>query len=239
MQEEADADAVKVEAAVVDPSCIAPRERGRSAVVLILHCHLQDSGSLRCALCTEAELQTSVITELSVKAMWCYNCGGLDHHAKECGLPPQPKKCHYCQSVMHMVAQCPHKGALSPSTSQDPPPLLRGLHAVTGGEQPLGLVPPRGPVVLSGGSVSARRSRPAMEKNSRLTASSPLNFLTFHLILREPGSSTVYLTRSSNRGGPLFPRSYGNGPRTSKKIFLEFDFGANSRLRPAALLLRL
>ncbi|KAI4877234.1 hypothetical protein NFI96_015057, partial [Prochilodus magdalenae] len=50
----------------------------------------------------------------------CYNCGGLDHHAKECGLPPQPKKCHYCQSVMHMVAQCPHKGALSPSTSQDP-----------------------------------------------------------------------------------------------------------------------
>ncbi|XP_066515255.1 protein lin-28 homolog B isoform X2 [Hoplias malabaricus] len=50
----------------------------------------------------------------------CYNCGGLDHHAKECGLPPQPKKCHYCQSVMHMVAQCPHKGALSPSSSQDP-----------------------------------------------------------------------------------------------------------------------
>ncbi|CAG03647.1 unnamed protein product, partial [Tetraodon nigroviridis] len=39
----------------------------------------------------------------------CYNCGGLDHHAKECGLPPQPKKCHYCQSITHMVAQCPHK----------------------------------------------------------------------------------------------------------------------------------
>ncbi|XP_076872651.1 protein lin-28 homolog B isoform X2 [Brachyhypopomus gauderio] len=52
----------------------------------------------------------------------CYNCGGLDHHAKECGLPPQPKKCHYCQSVMHMVAQCPHKGALPPSSSQDPHP---------------------------------------------------------------------------------------------------------------------
>ncbi|KAK0142158.1 Protein lin-28 B [Merluccius polli] len=32
----------------------------------------------------------------------CYNCGGLDHHAKECGLPPQPKKCHYCQSIAHM-----------------------------------------------------------------------------------------------------------------------------------------
>ncbi|KAL2082604.1 hypothetical protein ACEWY4_022422 [Coilia grayii] len=51
----------------------------------------------------------------------CYNCGGLDHHAKECGLPPQPKKCHYCQSINHMVAQCPHK-ALAPtsSSSQDP-----------------------------------------------------------------------------------------------------------------------
>uniref|UniRef100_A0A674A8D2 Lin-28 homolog B n=1 Tax=Salmo trutta TaxID=8032 RepID=A0A674A8D2_SALTR len=47
----------------------------------------------------------------------CYNCGGLDHHAKECGLPPQPKKCHYCQSAMHMVAHCPHRppGPLSPS----------------------------------------------------------------------------------------------------------------------------
>eukprot|EP00063_Salmo_salar_P082171 XP_014057006.1 PREDICTED: protein lin-28 homolog B-like isoform X6 [Salmo salar] len=46
----------------------------------------------------------------------CYNCGGLDHHAKECGLPPQPKKCHYCQSATHMLAHCPHRppGPLSP-----------------------------------------------------------------------------------------------------------------------------
>ncbi|XP_063078264.1 protein lin-28 homolog B [Engraulis encrasicolus] len=51
----------------------------------------------------------------------CYNCGGLDHHAKECGLPPQPKKCHYCQSTNHMVAQCPHKAnATTSSSSQDP-----------------------------------------------------------------------------------------------------------------------
>ncbi|CAL8396901.1 protein lin-28 homolog A [Gadus morhua] len=37
----------------------------------------------------------------------CYNCGEPDHHAKECQLPPQPKKCHFCQSFAHMVASCP------------------------------------------------------------------------------------------------------------------------------------
>ncbi|KAJ7988082.1 hypothetical protein DPEC_G00319940 [Dallia pectoralis] len=54
----------------------------------------------------------------------CYNCGGLDHHAKECGLPPQPKKCHYCQSIAHMVAHCPHRGPepLHPPTSTRPRP---------------------------------------------------------------------------------------------------------------------
>ncbi|XP_051892681.1 protein lin-28 homolog A-like [Pristis pectinata] len=41
----------------------------------------------------------------------CYNCGGLDHHAKECKLAPQPKKCHYCQSIGHMVANCTVKAA--------------------------------------------------------------------------------------------------------------------------------
>ncbi|XP_035385357.1 protein lin-28 homolog B isoform X1 [Electrophorus electricus] len=63
----------------------------------------------------------------------CYNCGGLDHHAKECGLPPQPKKCHYCQSVMHMVSQCPHKGAESPSSSQEPPPCAASTQPQEGG----------------------------------------------------------------------------------------------------------
>ncbi|CAB1424150.1 unnamed protein product [Pleuronectes platessa] len=59
-------------------------------------------------------------TEPHVLMLWhCYNCGGLDHHAKECGLPPQPKKCHYCQSITHMVAQCPHKALAPPTGSQD------------------------------------------------------------------------------------------------------------------------
>ncbi|KAG8143146.1 hypothetical protein E2320_000407 [Naja naja] len=54
----------------------------------------------------------------------CYNCGGLDHHAKECKLPPQPKKCHFCQSIAHMVANCPIKTQQSPS-SQGKPTYLR------------------------------------------------------------------------------------------------------------------
>lgn len=50
----------------------------------------------------------------------CYNCGGLDHHAKECKLPPQPKKCHFCQSISHMVANCPVKAQQSPSSQGKP-----------------------------------------------------------------------------------------------------------------------
>ncbi|KAL0962160.1 hypothetical protein UPYG_G00336460 [Umbra pygmaea] len=48
----------------------------------------------------------------------CYNCGGPDHHAKECQLPPQPKKCHFCQSISHMVANCPLKAQQSSLGSQ-------------------------------------------------------------------------------------------------------------------------
>ncbi|XP_051027829.1 protein lin-28 homolog A [Acomys russatus] len=50
----------------------------------------------------------------------CYNCGGLDHHAKECKLPPQPKKCHFCQSINHMVASCPLKAQQVPSSQGKP-----------------------------------------------------------------------------------------------------------------------
>ncbi|XP_047654770.1 protein lin-28 homolog A-like [Phacochoerus africanus] len=50
----------------------------------------------------------------------CYNCGGLDHHAKECKLPPQPKKCHFGQSINYMVAACPLKAQQAPSSQGKP-----------------------------------------------------------------------------------------------------------------------
>ncbi|CAF93767.1 unnamed protein product, partial [Tetraodon nigroviridis] len=56
----------------------------------------------------------------------CYNCGGLDHHAKECKLPPQPKKCHFCQSIDHMVASCPVKPHQSSPGSQGKQLSLKG-----------------------------------------------------------------------------------------------------------------
>ena len=46
----------------------------------------------------------------------CYNCGGLDHHAEERKLPPQPKKCHFCESISRMVASCPLKAQQAPSS---------------------------------------------------------------------------------------------------------------------------
>ncbi|KAF3816167.1 hypothetical protein GH733_014756, partial [Mirounga leonina] len=51
----------------------------------------------------------------------CYNCGGLDHHTKECKLPPQPKKCHFYQGISHMVASCPLKAQQAPSSQESQP----------------------------------------------------------------------------------------------------------------------
>uniref|UniRef100_A0AAY4D499 Uncharacterized protein n=1 Tax=Denticeps clupeoides TaxID=299321 RepID=A0AAY4D499_9TELE len=60
----------------------------------------------------------SVAHKRKQKGDRCYNCGGLDHHAKECTLPPLPKKCHYCQSVSHMVAHCPLRASTPPTVTQ-------------------------------------------------------------------------------------------------------------------------
>ncbi|XP_061632741.1 protein lin-28 homolog A [Phyllopteryx taeniolatus] len=63
----------------------------------------------------------------------CYNCGGLDHHAKECKLPPQPKKCHFCQSIDHMVANCPIKAQQPSPGPQGKPSSLKGNEEEQGG----------------------------------------------------------------------------------------------------------
>ncbi|XP_038617246.1 protein lin-28 homolog B [Tachyglossus aculeatus] len=111
----------------------------------------------------------------------CYNCGGLDHHAKECSLPPQPKKCHCCQSILHMVATCPHKtGAQPPSSSQgrpepEPQPSTSAAAAVpreaggTAAGHPTPLHPPEG----SKSEGSERPGRSPQESSSGKVSASP------------------------------------------------------------------
>ncbi|XP_062395736.1 protein lin-28 homolog B-like [Sardina pilchardus] len=82
----------------------------------------------------------TVLYKRKPKGDRCYNCGGLDHHAKECSLPPQPKKCHYCQSMSHMVAQCPHRASMPAAAAAATTTSTQGragtdLHTSTSGPQ--------------------------------------------------------------------------------------------------------
>ncbi|XP_064032285.1 protein lin-28 homolog B-like isoform X2 [Pogoniulus pusillus] len=73
----------------------------------------------RPCLGSEKEPTWKTVLTRNPKGDRCYNCGVLNHHAKECSLPPQPKKCYHCQSIMHLVANCPLKaGLLQPTSSQ-------------------------------------------------------------------------------------------------------------------------
>lgn len=37
----------------------------------------------------------------------CYNCGEFANHiAAKCTMGPQPKRCHYCKSEDHLIADC-------------------------------------------------------------------------------------------------------------------------------------
>ncbi|XP_042867473.1 protein lin-28 homolog isoform X1 [Penaeus japonicus] len=40
----------------------------------------------------------------------CYNCGEFANHiAAKCMMGPQPKRCHYCKSEDHLIADCPQR----------------------------------------------------------------------------------------------------------------------------------
>lgn len=77
-------------------------------------------------ICWRVLIKSTHSISIFLPSRRCYNCGGLDHHAKECKLPPQPKKCHFCQSIDHMVANCPIKAQQSSPGSQGNPSSLRG-----------------------------------------------------------------------------------------------------------------
>ncbi|KAB5517854.1 hypothetical protein PHYPO_G00171980 [Pangasianodon hypophthalmus] len=78
------------------------------------------------APCAGSEKRPKGAQKRRSKGDRCYNCGGPDHHAKECQLPPQPKKCHFCQSMSHMVANCPIKAQQASPGSQGTPASLAG-----------------------------------------------------------------------------------------------------------------
>ncbi|KAL7883862.1 hypothetical protein SRHO_G00015200 [Serrasalmus rhombeus] len=78
------------------------------------------------APCVGSEKRPKSAQKRRSKGDRCYNCGGPDHHAKECQLPPQPKKCHFCQSMSHMVANCPIKAQQSSPGSQGKPIFMPG-----------------------------------------------------------------------------------------------------------------
>ncbi|KAK8377181.1 hypothetical protein O3P69_013669 [Scylla paramamosain] len=53
----------------------------------------------------------------------CYNCGEFANHiAAKCTMGPQPKRCHYCKSEDHLIAECsqrPEKGRGSEGTDTE------------------------------------------------------------------------------------------------------------------------
>ncbi|XP_074595586.1 protein lin-28 homolog isoform X2 [Brevipalpus obovatus] len=48
------------------------------------------------------------VTRKKTKKVRCFNCGEFANHvAARCNMDPQPKKCHQCKAVDHLIAQCP------------------------------------------------------------------------------------------------------------------------------------
>jgi hypothetical protein len=59
---------------------------------------------------TEMRMRSAVTNRLllSLYPYRCYNCGEFANHvAAKCHQQPQPKKCHRCKAVEHLIADCP------------------------------------------------------------------------------------------------------------------------------------
>lgn len=50
----------------------------------------------------------SLSLNFKIPTLRCYNCGEFANHvAAKCSQGPQPKKCHQCKAVEHLIAECP------------------------------------------------------------------------------------------------------------------------------------
>jgi len=62
------------------------------------------------------------VSKKKVKKLRCYNCGEFASHiASKCPQGPLPKRCHFCKSDGHLIADCPDRTISESSASSSMP----------------------------------------------------------------------------------------------------------------------
>ncbi|ELT95392.1 hypothetical protein CAPTEDRAFT_179303 [Capitella teleta] len=97
---------------------------------VLFECRYSDKGveaTLVCSLgggdCRGSERRP--ISRKKFRKIRCYNCGDFGNHiAAKCPQGPLPKRCHFCKSSGHLIADCPDKkpGEGSDESSGDDTP---------------------------------------------------------------------------------------------------------------------
>ncbi|UYV80883.1 LIN28B [Cordylochernes scorpioides] len=60
------------------------------------------------AMLSSSQLRDINVANSRTACCRCYNCGEFANHiAAKCSLGPQPKRCHQCKAVDHLIAECP------------------------------------------------------------------------------------------------------------------------------------